>query len=278
MECSGIINNGLIKLGINPTANLIVGGGASVDGETDVGLRYIFPGGADANGNTESESISFGSPAEGWGVSANGSESIYFNKWKGSSSNYVLDTFSCTTSTAISTVSFSSGKLQVTHDFHPSPDSSNLYEVTVTLTNTSGGSITNLRYRRTIDWDIYPAQFNECVLINQGPSPGTYLVATTSDGFYTSNPLVPIPCEGAGTCGPLDNGPDDQGAGFDFQFPSLPNGESFTFSIYFGAGGNQAEAEAAIAAVNAEVYTFAKPTSSGSCTGKSHIKLGTNTQ
>ena len=59
LNASAIISNGVIKLGINPEAQLIVPGGKRVGGETRVGIRYIFEDGK------ESEATSFGLPAEG---------------------------------------------------------------------------------------------------------------------------------------------------------------------------------------------------------------------
>mmetsp|Transcript_9553 Transcript_9553/g.20658 ORF Transcript_9553/g.20658 Transcript_9553/m.20658 type:complete len:97 (-) Transcript_9553:273-563(-) len=87
----------------------------------------------------------------GWGVGADGT-SIFFNSAVGSSlsSEYSLVGFSATTTTAITTVASSNGKLRVTHDFHPTPKTPNLYEVTVTLENTSPAKIFDLRYRRTM--------------------------------------------------------------------------------------------------------------------------------
>ena len=67
---SAIIDNGLIKLGINPEGQLNVPGDVSTgpdDGrsETKVGVRYIFP-----DGRGEGESTSYGCECEGWGVGA----------------------------------------------------------------------------------------------------------------------------------------------------------------------------------------------------------------
>lgn len=106
----------------------------------------MFPDGPDENGNVESEGISWGCACEGWGVGADG-DSIYFNNSDGESPTtaYNVVSFSSSPSTAISTLDFTNGKLRVTHDYHPTSKSNNLYEVTVTLKNTSGGTITDLR-------------------------------------------------------------------------------------------------------------------------------------
>lgn len=99
--------------------------------------------------------------------------------------------FTTTASTAVSTV-LSASKLKVTHDYHPSPDTPNLYEVSVTLENTSGATISDLRYRRSMDWDVYPTPFNECVTIQPDPSLVTNLVNATNDGFMSTDPYQSI--------------------------------------------------------------------------------------
>ena len=76
----------------------------------------------------------------------------------------------------------------MTHDYHPSPDTPNLYEVVVTITNTSGGAaISDVRYRRVMDWDIEPTPFFEYVTMVPGTSPE--LTFTSNDGFASANPL-----------------------------------------------------------------------------------------
>lgn len=161
-----IITNGVIKLGVNPGGNLITGGGiASVDGATgtatttDVGLRYIFPTGA-ANAGQEAESISCGC-SEGWGARATevaGSQSTMYgfaNQAAGCSIGNYLSFSTPTADSAISVV-LPFQALQVTHDFHPSMDTDKAYEVTVTLRNLGTVGLTNVRYRRVMDWGIWP--------------------------------------------------------------------------------------------------------------------------
>jgi hypothetical protein len=149
---AAIISNGVIKLGVNPTAQLNVPGGEydALDLVNNVGLRYIFPDGS------EGESTAYGCECEGWGASADGTAG-----WANESiGGVVVDlssvSFSSTATTAISELVLPGGLLKVTHDFHPSPATDNLYEVTVTLENISPSMINDVRYRRVMDWDIYP--------------------------------------------------------------------------------------------------------------------------
>jgi hypothetical protein len=153
LPAPAIIDNGVIKLGINPTGQLNVYGGMPVrgGGESRVGLRYIFP-----DGSGESEATSYGCECEGWGVFADGDKA-----WANDARGVVVDaasvTFTSTTTTAISSLITPGGKLRITHDFHPTSATPNLYEVTVTLENLSGSAISDLRYRRVMDFDVYPS-------------------------------------------------------------------------------------------------------------------------
>jgi hypothetical protein len=155
-----VIDNGLVKLGVNPAGQLNVGGDIPVRDDpqpnparwvTRVGLRYIFP-----DGSGESESSSYGCECEGWGVIADG-DKAWANNYRGTSIDESSVTFTHTSSTAISSLITPGGKLRITHDFHPSYATQNLYEVTVTLENLSESTIDDLRYRRVMDFDIYPS-------------------------------------------------------------------------------------------------------------------------
>ena len=56
--------------------------------------------------------------------------------------------------------------LEVKHVFGPStlrPDE--LFEGLITMTNISGSTLTDVRYNRTMDWDIPPTEFSEIVSI-----------------------------------------------------------------------------------------------------------------
>lgn len=143
-----IISNGVIKLGVNPTGQLNVPGDIPSLGETEVGLRFLLEDG------TESEATSFGCECEGWGAAADGDSG-----WANDSVGGVrVDSvnFTSTSNSALSSVVIPGGKLKVTHDFHETPTTPNLFEVTVTLENLSGSTITDVRYRRVMDFDIYP--------------------------------------------------------------------------------------------------------------------------
>tara|TARA_Y100001933_G_C18982941_1_gene557357 strand:+ start:403 stop:1443 length:1041 start_codon:yes stop_codon:yes gene_type:complete len=251
-SAQAIIQSGEVQLGVDELGQLNIPGGtaSTVTGTTDVGLRHV---------PTNLESTSHGCLCEGWGVgigdtfvsgSANNNSGI---------SNLTGVSFASTASTATSTVMLTSGELEVTHAFAPSAETDKLYEVKVSITNTSGADITDLRYTRTFDWDVEPDTFDEVVTI-QGTGTTTNLLAFNNNGFEDSDPFAFRSGLGGfpGT-DVIDFGPDDQGTNFDFGFGALADGETFEFSIFYGAARTEAEALAALGEVGAELFSLGQP-------------------
>jgi hypothetical protein len=252
------ITDPLVELGVNSEGHLNVCCGApSEDGTRAVGLRFV-PTGA--------ESTAPGCLCEGWGAAdAGAGVTGYANVASdGGARNMEVVRYDSTATTAVSVVdipSRASPHLEVTHDYHPSPDSANLYEATVTIKNVSASTVTDLRYRRVMDWDIEPTEFDEFVTIDGANV--TNLLYSSDNGFETANPLGPRTSIDA--VGPplgrffTDSGPDDHGALFDFGFGALAPGASKAFHIYYGAAPNEAEALQSVAAVGAEVWSLGQP-------------------
>jgi type IV pilus assembly protein PilY1 len=140
-----------------------------------------------------------------------------------------------------------------------------LYQNTVTITNNTGNLLTDVSYRRVMDWDVPPTEFDELVTL-QGVGLGN-LVDSCNNGF--DQPDASAPCDGSGLGAPLttntnftDLGPYDHGASFTFNFGDLAAGASRTFSIFYGAAPSEAAAFAALAAVGAEgIYSFGQNSS-----------------
>jgi hypothetical protein len=125
--------------------------------------------------------------------------------------------------------------------------------VNVTIENLSGAPIATVQYRRVMDWDVEPTPFNEFVTIDRGTA--SALTYTSDDGFASSNPLSgPSSIMGEGNM--VDVGPADHGALFDFTFGPLGIGGELSFIIFYGGAATEAEAQAALAAVGAEAYSF----------------------
>ena len=249
------IDNGTIQLGVWNEGHLNVPGGPpSLQGTTEVGLRYL-PTGA--------ESTAPGCLCEGWGVGdALTSRSGYANEDSCDQpvTNLVVESFTSTASTATSVVKVNVGGsdiFRVTHAYLPSPLTPYLYQVDVTIENISGAP-TEALYRRVMDWDIEPTHFSEFVTINAYAAGDLY--RTDTNGFNCSDPFTFESFQP----GPVtDAGPNDHGALFDFNFGLLAPGESKTFTTFYGAAGTTADVIAALMAVNAEIFSLGKPHSGG---------------
>lgn len=263
VDQGAVISNGTVQLGINPAGQLNVPGPDSAQFTPYVGLRYL---------PTNNEATAPGCLCEGWGV---GDLITDISGWANEDefpnvNNLVVDSFVAGASTATSTVyvvpGASSGGgggdifaaavpagaiMRVTHNYAPSAHP-NLYRVTVTIENITSQA-QHIVYRRVMDWDIEPTPFEEYVTLQKGTSP--VLVGTTNDGFDTANPLSPQSSMGQ-TGSFVDAGPSDHGANFQFDFGTLPPGQSIQFFTYYGAAATEAEAFAALGAVGVEAYSF----------------------
>lgn len=254
---AGTITNGRVTLGVNEEGNLITP-------QENIGITFV-PSGNDG--------IAPGCACEAWGA---GDETTGVSGQAGRDTGItdlevISNTRTATTSVSVVAIpSVADATLHVTHDFHPSA-SDDLFEATVTLENVSGDPIVP-RYRRAMDWDIGPTEFDEAVTI-QGTEAADTIVFASDDGFADGDPFAGeswINFTGDAVDNidevltPGGDGPtSDHGALFDFRFAPLAPGASMSFNIYYGASANEADANTALAAVGAEVYSFGQPTSEG---------------
>ena len=257
-QAGAIISNGTITMGINDQGHLNVSGGtpSSGTGTTAVGLRYNATG---------AEATAPGCLCEGWGAGiVSLGTSGYANVAVDGVQNLSVMSFSATASTATSVVTIGSA-LEITHFYHPTAKTSNLYQVDVSIKNLTGKDLAaaDLRYRRVMDWDIEPTAFSEYVTV--GGVPGALGIANGSnlrrvgdDGFGTANPLNdrPLTISCPANTNFVDCGIDDHGALFDFEFAALAAGATTNFTTYYGAAGNEADADAARLAVGAGLYSY----------------------
>ena len=251
------IDNGTVLLGINPEGHLNIRDAAgSPAGDRDAGLHFL---------PTRAEGTSAGCDCEGWGI-ADAASGIagHANVSVGGVRNLDLVEFSSTATTARSVVSVDDA-IEVTHDFRPSPRTDSLFEIGVTIENTSAAALDDIRYRRVMDWDIEPTPFQEFVTVDTGNAAN--LRFASNHGFANPNPLTP-PTDSGQTGSFEDAGPADQGALFDFAFGPLAPGEQVTFRVFYGAARTETDAVAALAAAGAEVYSFGQPnTADGAAIG-----------
>jgi len=249
---------GTVALGVNDEGHLNTEAGsvATNISTTRTGLSYKFPDGS------WRDATSPGCFCEGWGVSANGTTSGFANvSSDGGANNLTVDSFVGTSggTTATSTVHLTSlPGLSVTHAYAPSTiEPSTFFVANVTITNTTGAALNDVKYVRVMDWDIPPTEFNEYVTI-KGTATTTLLDDSHDNGFQTANPLFDGDGFSAATDNAdfEDNGPADHGAYFRFKFGDLAVGASRTFQIFYGAAANEAGALKAIAAEGIELYSL----------------------
>ncbi len=262
-SAGSLITYGSTTLGVNDEGHLNFYSEAGPGGSMTYGIYRAGLG----------DAISPGCLCEGWGVSAElGGQS--FSSWasvdNGGISGLSGGTFGSTTNTATSFVSSNVMPMSIRHAFGPSL-ASDLFQVQVTLTNTGNDALTDVTYRRAMDWDVPPTAFNEFVthggvtanLIGNGGN----LKYASDNGFAWVNPLDAATSIRPDTVNTdfYRNGPTDHGSVFDFSFGSLAPGASRIFNIYYGSAKNETEALAKVNQVGASLYSFGNsaPASSG---------------
>ena len=262
-QAAATLVNGRIALGVNDAGHLntTVGNVAQNAGRT--GLSYDFAG----DGSNFRDATSPGCFCEGWGVSVDGSVSGSANVNFGSPINLTVDSFSSTATTATSAVHLSSlPGISVTHAYAPADNAPGaLFKSVVTIANTTGATVDDVKYVRVMDWDVPLTEFSEYVTI-QGTATTTLLERSHDNGFNSADPLASDSPLNAATADVdfVDDGPADHGAYFRFNFGSLADGESAEFTIFYGAAANQREAEAAIAAEGIELFSLGQSNPTGS--------------
>jgi RTX calcium-binding nonapeptide repeat (4 copies) len=189
-----VISNDTVMLGVNDTGNLNYDCMANEDpncpdpslsGTGHVGLRQV---------EFNADGTAPGCLCEGWGAAdASSGLTGHANEDFGEPVNMNVLEFAATETTAVSTVLISDLEgphaMTVTHDYHPSPDTPNLYEATVTIANVGAAQLGDVRYRRVMDWDVEPTAFAEWVTI-QGAEAADAVLFDSNDGFASANPLA----------------------------------------------------------------------------------------
>ncbi len=278
-HAGAVITNGTVTLGVNDQGHLNTpwpAGSSDPLGIGYVGLRYNPTGAA----STEP-----GCLCEGWGAAiiSSGIKGGANRDVGGVSSSLSLVSFASTASTAISVVNINDATgapaLQVTHNYQPLATTSSLYQVAVTIKNLTNSDIAagDLRYRRVMDWDIYPTPFSEYVTIQGVPAAlgianGSNVYRTDNNGFNSWDPTS-FSSYGLQNVNFSDSGPNDHGALFDFEFAALAAGGEFTFYTYYGAAASEAEADMARRLVDGDasdvdigLYSYGQPSVDGGAT------------
>jgi len=263
-----VITHGATSLGVNDSAEL------NFFSDTGPAGPFSFPYGVyrDPIG----DAISPGCLCEGWGVSTTygGIATSGFANQSSGFGGLTTGVFGSTANTASSSIGLSGAPIQVDHLFGPSLQA-DIFQVNVTIRNTGDATAENIVYRRVMDWDVPPTEFNEFVT-HQGVEAnlvanGGNVLYASNDGFASGDPLSgPSSLDSASeNTDFVDLGPNDHGSLFDFAFGDLLAGESRSFNIFYGSRENEASALAALAALGVDVYSLGQsdPSAGGGSEG-----------
>ena len=168
--------------------------------------------------------------------------------------------------------------LEVTHVYGPTAGATNkiLFQGLVTITNISGVTLSDVRYRRNMDWDIIENTTKstvDAVGITSSVN-GTYFPKIAAVDKYQKSGFIGY-CDNGGednvhanpylSCAHRNVGSDNQdftglngqiGSSFDFQFGNLYCNESATFYIYYGAADSRTSLANAMSSVGATMYSM----------------------
>lgn len=233
-NAGAILTTGLIQMGVKDDGTL---------GFSGTGL--VGPSG---------DAITPGCLCEGYGVAANGNGNFfsYNNSSTGvSSANFVAG---FTADAGTSTTVFANG-LSVVQTYS-SAAGGVLFRDIVTITNTTGSLMTDVRYARTLDWDVPPGHFSDDFTTVYGGSPSGpagAVLHTSLNPFADPNPMVTRTL--FANTNRVDE-PGDLGAYFILSFGNLAAGASTSFNTYIGAAGTTADFLTALNSVGIEAYSY----------------------
>lgn len=231
-----ILSTGVIRMGVADNAGL---GALSVGFDSPVG----------------GDSIIRGCLCEGWGAAAGGTSGHVYGLGGTNVTSALLTTTVASGPglDAKSVVTLTNG-LEVTHAYSYVSDT--LFKVTVTLKNTTAGSLSDVRYARVLDWDVDPGFFisNFTTLYGGTPTgPGGKVKWTSTNPFTVADPLNP-PSENANTN--VTDLEGDLGSFFVFGFGTLAAGASEVFETFIGAEATVSQLLASFTSAGVEAYSY----------------------
>lgn len=233
-----VLDTGLIQMGVADNGALGQGTGVGLVGPTG-------------------DAIMPGCLCEGWGAAASGVTGYTY----GDGGTIGMTSATLTTAVASgaglsaqSVVTMANG-LQVTHTYS-SAAGGKLFKVAITLTNTTAGTLTDVRYARTLDWDVTPGFFDSNYTTVYGGTPtgpGGKVLSTSTNPFAAPDPMVPRSQEQDTN---VVDSVGDKGGFFIFGFGDLNSGDSTSFDTYIGADRNVSGLLAALGSVGVEAYSY----------------------
>ncbi|WP_394221159.1 hypothetical protein [Alteromonas gracilis] len=262
-NASAIIRYGDTYLGVNNEGHLNVFP-SDVDGISD---EFLAEFGGEPVGlwrDGLGDATAPGCLCEGWGVAA----TTFDNRVSGWASvdnggigGITGGTFGSNEFSITSNVDLSDAAISVQHAYGRSL-ADGVFQASITIENNTGSVLSDVVYRRAMDWDIPPTEFNEFVThvgveANSEANGGNVRYAS-DNGFANVNPLI-----SAGAVDPStinvdfeDNGPNDHGSVFDFAFGEIEANGTRTFNIFYGSAAGEEAAIEALELLNADVYSL----------------------
>lgn len=232
---SAVLTNGSMQMGVSNSGGL---------GALGVGLT-----------GPTGDAITPGCLCEGWGASGNGSIGTVYGL---ANSNIVSANLTTTTASGpgllAQSVALLGNGLQVTHTY--TAFDSNLFKVTIQLTNTTAAVMTDVRYARTLDWDVSPGFFgaNYTTVYGGTPTgPGGKVLHTSTNPFGTPDPLTPRTQEANVN---VTDSAGDKGGFFIFGFNNVNAGASVSFDTYIGAANSVSGLLKSLGAAGVEAYSY----------------------
>ena len=265
--------NQKISLGILPEGHM----GSSVN---NIATNASYTGIAYKMSGSWKDATTPGCLCEGWGGGARDQFGREFHGeadeaivWPGGVNNLEVKSFVVdeTSMESIVWIDDPSGNpaMEVKHVFGPStlrPDE--LFEAVVTITNISSNTLTDVRYNRTMDWDIPPTEFSEIVTIvgaadsaSQATKPRVH--RSGNNGFRNPNVFAGNYVRSMSENEDKERfGPRDHGFTATFEFDDLLCGEAHSFKIYYGAAETRALMLEALAEEGVSIYSLGEPNNS----------------
>ena len=257
-----------VALGVNDAGHLNFSdplGFGPVNART-TGLSYRFPDG------TWRDATASGCLCEGWGVAVTdplGNRVAGFVNQAAGNGGLTGGVFGSTTTTASSLIQLADYPVDIKH-FYGVSSVPNVFQGNITITNSGTETVTDVVYRRVLDWDVPATELFEYVshfgVESNLESAGGKVRFASNNGFASSDPgWYPgeiLLSDSSINVDFFQKGSADQGSVFDFAFGDLAPGESRTFNIFYGAAANLADAQATIEKLKPDVWSFGQSTNS----------------
>ena len=236
-----VLDTGTVKIGLSDSGGL---------GALGVGLSSTFlPAG-------DNDAITPGCLCEGWGAAASGVSGYTYGGFDtGFTSSLLTTTTASGPALSAKSVVLLANGLEVTHTY-TSAAGGLLFKVAVELKNTTAGTVTDVRYARTLDWDVPPGHFSDDFTTIYGGTPtgpGGKVLHTSTDPFADPDPMV-TRTENADAN--VTDATGDLGGYFIFGFGDLAAGASESFITYIGAGRDTKNLTTAFGSVGVEAYSY----------------------